>query len=159
MSIPVKLTGYLGSEPEHRLTEPQTITRSVPLRDDCVFVHAGRWSRDPEPEEDRTIEIESTTTPRGYTVLSVATHHGQGRNRSTAWHRVIAWGTDHRHNTLRWCHKGDLVEITGRLSTFKTADGRKLVQIELQDCRIVRAKPRDPMAHPLFGKLTVQFAG
>lgn len=159
MSLTVRLTGFLGCEPEHRLTQPRTLQRSVPLHDDCVFVHAGRWNRDPHLDDDQTIEIESQATPRGYTVLSVATHCGRGRQRRTFWHRVIAWGSDRHHDTLRWCHKGDQVEITGRPTTFVTEDGRELVQIELQSCRILRAKPRDPMAHPRFGQLTRQIAG
>ena len=157
MATTVHLTGYVGAEPEHRLTRPRTLTRSFPRHDDCVFVHVGRWTTDPEPAE--AFEDEITSTPRGYTVFSVATHLGRGRHRKTFWHRIVAWGTDRHHGVLRWVHKGDQVAITARPDTYVTEDGRELVQLVLVDCRILWAKPRDPGSHPRFGQLTQQLAG
>jgi hypothetical protein len=80
--------------------------------------------------------------PRGYAVLSVATHGSSRGQISTAWHRVIAWNTDRDHFGLFRLGKGDQVEVTARPNTYTTRDGRELEQMELASFRLLRRKLR-----------------
>ncbi len=144
MPLTVTLTGYLGKDPLRRATRPRTSTRIITRKERFVFELGRRRITDEHDVLEYQDEITFTTTPRDYTVLSVASHHGRGRRRFTHWHRIIAWNTDWSHRLLHLLAKGDQVEITGRPTSFEATDGNLIHQLELLDLQILRRKTRPP---------------
>ena len=132
----VTLTGYLGQDREIRQTQERTYERWVPTTFDLHL--EDKVERDDVVLWDRG---EHTVPSREYALLSLATHRFQDGAQVTTWHRIVAFNLDrHEHLPVRLCRKGDRVRITGRPSTFKTADGRTIDQIELDRLEILRGK-------------------
>jgi single-stranded DNA-binding protein len=132
----VTLTGYLGQDRQIRQTQERTYERWVPTTFDLHL--EDKVERDDVVLWDRG---EHTVPSREYALLSLATHRFQDGAQVTTWHRIVAWNPDrHEHLPVRLCRKGDRVRITGRPSTFKTADGRTIDQIELDRLEILRGK-------------------
>jgi single-stranded DNA-binding protein len=132
----VTLTGYLGQDRQIRQTQERTYERWVPTTFDLHL--EDKVERDDVVLWDRG---EHTVPSREYALLSLATHRFQDGAQVTTWHRIVAWNLDrHEHLPVRLCRKGDRVRITGRPSTFKTADGRTIDQIELDRLEILRGK-------------------
>ena len=132
----VTLTGYLGQDRQIRQTQERTYERWVPTTFDLHL--EDKVERDDVVLWDRG---EHTVPSREYALLSLATHRFQDGAQVTTWHRIVAFNLDrHEHLPVRLCRKGDRVRITGRPSTFKTADGRTIDQIELDRLEILRGK-------------------
>ena len=136
------LTGYLGKDPQIRTTQPRTLSRTYCRTERFYFEHAGRRSYDDYDVVEDRAEVEFTTTPRTFAVLSLATHEWKAGKRTTTWHRIVAWSIDDLHFGIRRLGKGDRVELTGHETSFKTADGREIQQIELVSFRLVSRKLR-----------------
>jgi len=132
----VTLTGYLGQDRQIRQTQERTYERWMPTTFDLHL--EDKVQRDDVVLWDRG---EHTVPAREYALLSLATHRFQDGAQVTTWHRIVAWNLDrHEHLPVRLCRKGDRVRITGRPSTFTTADGRTIDQIELDRLEILRGK-------------------
>ena len=134
----VTLEGFLGADPEYRETRERWTTVTRTRREQFTFEYCNTQSHDEHDILEDEESFERHHTPRGYAVLSLATHEGH----TTSWHRIIAWNTDHQHFGLFRLGKGNLVEIQARPTTFRTQDGRTLEQLELVDFRLLRRKPR-----------------
>jgi len=132
----VTLTGYLGQDRQIRQTQERTYERWMPTTFDLHL--ESKVERDDVVLWDRG---EHTVPSREYALLSLATHRFRDGAQVTTWHRIVAFNLDrHEHLPVRLCRKGDRVRITGRPSTFKTADGRTIDQIELDRLEILRGK-------------------
>ena len=138
----VTLEGYLGTDPEDCLTKARTVTHHRTYRQQFVFEHGGRRLTDPHDLVKDEEEFDLHHAPRGYATFSLASHHWKDGRQQTTWHRIIAWNTDRDHFGLFRLGKGDLVEVSGRPSTFTTKDGRFLEQLELVRFRLIRRKLR-----------------
>lgn len=136
------LTGYLGRDPELRDTRSRTVTRTETRQRQFVYDHAGRRTYDDFDIVEDHVEYDLTYPPRTFAVLSLATHIWDRGQRSTTWHRIIAWSADRQHFGIRRLAKGDRVEITGRKTSFEAADGQVIEQIELMSFRLLSRKTR-----------------
>jgi single-stranded DNA-binding protein len=142
------LTGYLGRDPQLRETRSRTLTRTETRQRQFVYDHAGRRTYDDFDIVEDQLEYEVTYLPRTFAVLSLATHTWDRGNRSTAWHRVVAWNADRQHFGIRRLAKGDRVEITGRKTSFEAEDGQIVEQIELMSFRLLSRKPNPAQSAP-----------
>ena len=133
----ITLTGYLGRDRQIRETQQRTVVRRQPPT--RLEFHLGDFKR----YEDVLFESawhEETIPSREYAVLALATHQWKDGKDETIWHRVIVWNPDRDHRNVRFCRKGDRVEITGRKSSFRTHDGRIIPQIELVNLKTLKTK-------------------
>jgi single-stranded DNA-binding protein len=135
----VTLTGYLGNDPAIGETEPRTWTRYTT---NCCKLRLGD---NVQPDDFALLDGEEDVTApaREYAVLNLATHQQIAGRRRTTWHRIVVWNADRtEHRAVRLSRKGDQVRVTGRPSWFKSRDGRKVKQIQLDRLEILRSKPR-----------------
>ena len=141
MNDTITLTGYLGKDPEIRETQERTFTRQTPAKP-LIFEHAGSRTLDRADDiAEEPLEYDVTTPARAFAVLSLATHNWVGKQQITTWHRIVVWNVDRlEHLGVRIARKGSKVEITGRLTSFETREGRALEQIDLSNFRILQLK-------------------
>jgi single-stranded DNA-binding protein len=147
VTVPIRtglltLTGFLGHDPESRETEAGEVTGTRTRRQQFIFQNGSHSVCDQHDVVEDDEEYSFVKPPRGYAVLSVATHSTHRGQISTEWHRVIAWNTDRDHFGLFRLGKGDQVELIARPSTYTTRDGRDLEQLELVRFRLLRRKLR-----------------
>ena len=134
----ITLTGFLGKDREIRETRERTYTRREPAT--RLEFHCGGALRYEDVLPNRG-DHEVTVPSRQYALLSLATHRWQGSEQTTTWHRIVAWNLDRLERMpVRLCRKGDRVRITGRPTSFTTADGRTIEQIELESLQILRSR-------------------
>jgi single-stranded DNA-binding protein len=140
------LTGYLGRDPQLRETRSRTITRKQTYQRQFVYDHAGRRTYDDFDVLEDHVEYELTYTPRTFAVLSLATHTWDRGNRSTTWHRIVAWNADRQHFGIRRLAKGDRIKISGRKTSFEAEGGQVIEQIELMSFQLLsrKAQPASP---------------
>ncbi|HVR09594.1 MAG TPA: single-stranded DNA-binding protein [Thermoanaerobaculia bacterium] len=125
---PVVLIGYLGNDPEVRLTRERSF--SVTRYNDLI-----------EMEET----YEGQTRAREFMVLSLYTHD----DRQTRRHRLVVWSSDQLcHRNIRAMRQGDLVKVKGRPELYKWKDGEgqphELPQVVVERMRVLKRKHLSP---------------
>lgn len=127
--LTVTLTGYLGNDPQYRLTREEIITRSY---------------ENPVAQCDDQVEVRIGN--RLYLRHSLAVHP-EGPGGPTEWHQLLFWdGGALKNQAARLAGRGDEVRITGRPTThtFNDDEGhqRTVERIIVDDLQILQLKTR-----------------
>jgi single-strand DNA-binding protein len=111
----------------------------------------GRIGRDPESKQAGGKTLAN---------FSVATSYGTGDKKKTEWHNITAW-EKLAETVLKFAHKGDQVQVVGRLSynTVGEGDAKKTyAQITANNVIFVGGKPAGDGQGSATGSATTRTA-